>query len=590
MVIESLQKGEMTVQDIWNAYQDLVAYNGEIQLAETVEENRFMYIGRQWEGIETEGLPTAVLDFIKPVVQFKVSSITSARTKVTVHPVGLSGTVEKEKKKIANIINQKLDQILEREQLEKLLMILETNTAIDGDGAWHIYWDERIKTGEDLSGDIAIENIPNLNVYFGNTCSNLVEDQPYIIVERREYITNLKAYARELGISEMEIDNIRSDTDNQYSILHDDNRVTVLTFYYRDYETETIKMIECTDNLILQEEDTGLELYPVCWQNWEPRLNDYHGEPLVSELVTNQITVNKLASMNAISLSRTAFPTILYNASLLPEGWDNSVGAAIGITDLPDLNARDVASVVEGTGSNYQVQGFYNELIALTKDLNGASDAVLGNIDPTNTSAIIALQKTAMVPLELNKRRLYTFLEDFARIAIDFMANYYGERVVLIEDPETGEKKSEKFDFTKLKDAAFNVKIDIGASSYWSELTELQTLEKLVNMGVISGEEYLEYMPDGLFANRNDILNKLKKAKKEAEEKQAALPAGGMKPAAGGNPAALAGGAAAGGGGVANALMSMLQKSPDTAGRLKDLSIKNPMAYEQVIKNLNQKI
>lgn len=562
MILEHLQNGTLSVPDIWQAYLAGVEYNDQISLVDTVEENNNMYIGRQWEGIEIEGLPTIALNFIKPVTQYKVASITSTRTKITVQPVSLLGAQSADQKLVAEIVNQQLDKLCEREQLENLLLTLETNTAVDGDGCWHLYWDPAAKTGQAQDGDMAVENIKNVNVYFGNTAESAVQEQPFIIVERREYISSLKTYARDLGLDEMEVAAIVPDRDSQYSVLNDDNRVTVLTFYWRDAPSKTIRQIECTQTALLQPEtDTGLALYPICWQNWEPRLNSYHGEACVSELVTNQITINKLATMNAVSLSRTAFPTILYNKSLLPEGWDNSVGAAIGVEDMQNMHPSDVAGVINGAVTNSQVEGFFTELMQMTKNLNGASDATLGSIDPTNTSAILALQKTAMVPLELNKRRLYTFLEDFARVALDFMANYYGRRTVAYTNPQTGREDTMLFDFNLLQGAAFRVKIDVGPSSYWSELTEMQQLEKLVQMGVIGGMEYLRYMPDGLFAGRQDLLNKLKAEARQQEFE-----------------------------GQQSALQSMLAKSPELSAKLQQLKQNDPQGYDQAVKSLYAKI
>ena len=562
MIIEKMLQGELSVIDIWKAYQDGINYNEQLNLADTVEENNLMYVGRQWEGVETQGLPTVTLDFIKPVVQFKVASITSSKTKLTVQPTGVAGKNDKEQKLLADVVNGQLDELTEREKLETKLLSLMTATAVDGDGCWHIYWDPDKKSGQPVDGDIAIEQISNVHVYFGNTASNEVQTQPYIIIERREYISNLKARAQEMDLEESEIDAIQPDRDNQYTITSDDNRVTVLTFYFRDYTSGTIQMVECTQNVLLcPQVDTGLSFYPVCWQNWEPRLNDYHGEPCVSELATNQITVNKLASMNAISLSRTAFPTILYNANLLPDGWDNSVGACIGVADLPNMRAADVATVIQGAATNSQVEGFFHDLLKLTKDLNGASDAILGNIDPNNTSAILALQKTSMVPLELNKRRMYAFLEDFARIAIDFMANYYGERHILLDNPMSGKREITLFDFDELADIAFNIKIDVGPTSQWSELAEMKMLDGLLSKQIIDGESYLKYMPNGLFANRQPLLEKIEQERKqeEMEDKQGAL-------------------------------QSMLRKSPQLAQKVQALKNANPQGYEQVIRSLNEKM
>lgn len=563
MILDNLISGEITPQEIWNAYLDGINYNEAQHLAAVVEENNNMYIGRQWEGIEVEGLPTIALNFIKPTVQYKVANIMSANTKVTVKPFGLAGMTSKAQQQYADIANAQLGMLCERIELPDAIEKLETKTAVDGDGCWHVFWNNKIRTGQAADGDIDIEPVRNVNIYFGNPANSEVDEQPYIIAERREYISILKARAKDMGLDDMDISSIHVDTDNQYTIVTDDNRVTVLTFYWRDYSTGTIKKMECTQNVLLQDAtDTELENYPIIWQNWEPRLNDYHGESLVSEMVPNQITTNKLSTMQAVSISRTAFPTIVYNEELLPGGWDNAVGASIGIKDMWNMTAKDVATAIDPANHSSELDRFVSDfLITTTMNLNGINDAVLGSINPENTSAIIAVQKSAAVPLELNKIRLYKFLQDFARVAIDFMANYYGTRMVSVFDEVSGEEVIIPFDFSQFKNVAFNIKIDVGASSYWSEITELQSLDNLFEKQLIDGETYLSELPNGLLANKNDILQKLKQ--KLAEEAMM---------------------------NNQDALNTMLQKSPETAAKLKDLQQNNPEAYQQVVQGLNKKM
>ena len=561
MIISNLVNGDMSLQDIWGAYQDGIDYNALIELPETVEENNYMYIGRQWEGIETEGLPTSVLDIIKPTVQFKVANIMSSQTKIVTKPIGLAGKPNDHQVQVSKIVNDQLDKICERIDLNSILSTLMTRTAVDGDGAWNVFWNEDIQTGESVNGDIDVENISNVHIYFGNVTEPDPQKQPYIIVERREYISLLKSYAKAIGLGEDEIDTIQPDTENQFTIINDDNRVTVLTFYYRDYETKTIKMIECTQNLILQEQDTGLKLYPVCWQNWEPRLNDYHGESLVSEMVTNQITINKMASMQAISLSRTAFPTILYNSSLIPDGWDNSVGAAIGIENLWDVNAKDVATTIDPANHSSQLDKFIEFMLNTTKDLNGINDTVLGSINPENTSAIIAVQKSSTVPLKLNEIREHKFLQDFARIAIDFMANYYGERSVLMFNKESGENEVRLFNFDELQNVALNIKIEVGASSYWSEIGETQTLENLLDRQIIDNKLFVELLPVGNLSEKNKVLEYI------IRQERAQLMAD-----------------------TQDGIGSVIEKTLELAGRAEKLRQANPRAYEKVIQKVSNKI
>ena len=72
---------------------------------------------------------------------------------------------------------------------------------------------------------------------------------------------------------------------------------------------------------------------------------------------------------------------------------------------------------------------------ALTKELMGATDAALGNVQPENTSAIIALQQSSAVPLEIQKNALYDFTEHLGMIWLDFILHYYdASRVMLFRE------------------------------------------------------------------------------------------------------------------------------------------------------------
>lgn len=87
---------------------------------------------------------------------------------------------------------------------------------------------------------------------------------------------------------------------------------------------------------------------------------------------------------------------------------------------------------------------FLDKFIDYTRDLMGASDAALGNVNPQNTSAIIAVQKATAYPLELVKQEYYQFIEDYVRVVIDIMGNYYGQRTVNITD-ENGDEHPYSF-------------------------------------------------------------------------------------------------------------------------------------------------
>ena len=83
--------------------------------------------------------------------------------------------------------------------------------------------------------------------------------------------------------------------------------------------------------------DTGLTLYPVAYFNWERVKNSYHGQAPVTELIPNQIFINKCYAMGMDYVKKLAFPKLIYDINRLPNGFSNKIGEAIcvegGIND-----------------------------------------------------------------------------------------------------------------------------------------------------------------------------------------------------------------------------------------------------------------
>jgi hypothetical protein len=93
-----------------------------------------------------------------------------------------------------------------------------------------------------------------------------------------------------------------------------------------------------------------------------------------------------------------------------------------------------------------------------------------------------------------------------------------------------GEKIPVRFDFKQLRRFCLSVKLDVGASSYWSEIASLQTLDNLLAQGKISLVDYLERVPNGYVSKQQELIDKLRSAEKQptpaAGGAQAAMPDG----------------------------------------------------------------
>ena len=498
---------KMNPQRVAAEYDAGVQFNTGINLYDTVQTNENFFIGKQWEGVRSNGLPTPVFNFSKRVVLFSVANVSTDNLKLHAKPLpscGRASTVALEL--YSDILNAQFAAIFERNQMGGKIREFCRNAAVDGDGCLFSYWDSSVETGQQAKGAIGVEVLQNTQVHFGNPNSRDVQTQPYILIERRMLVSECKDYAREWGASASDIDNITEDDREGSNIEIDQlggNKVTVILRLWRDKKSGTIHCYECTrgDAEIRKEWDLGISLYPIVWMNWDYVQDCYHGQAMLTGLIPNQIFVNKLFAMSMISLMTLAYPKIVYDRTKVAK-WSSKVGAAIGVNGSVD----GVAKIIDPASISPQISQFIDIAIGYTQKFLGASDVALGDTRPDNTSAIIALQRAAATPMELTKQNLLQCIEQLGRIFMVFESEYYGTRTVEVKVREIGEKISVPFDFTTIRSIPCSIDLDAGASSYWSEIANMQTLDNLLMQGKIPTSEYLRRLPNGQITDRETLI------------------------------------------------------------------------------------
>ena len=213
----------------------------------------------------------------------------------------------------------------------------------------------------------------------------------------------------------------------------------------------------------------------------------------------------------------------------------------------PGQNISQVAYNLQPADMSNQIMAVIDKAVSYTKDCLGATDAQLGNVRPDNTSALMVLQSAAEVPLENTRANLHEWMEDIGAILLDMMGTYYGERPILRDrefeepvvatkgappeiDPFSGTLKTNKvvrrvvetFDFSQFKHLWLNVRVDVGATTYYSEIAMVQTLDNLRRDGVIDMIQYLERVPDRIIPQRAKLIDDLKAKLKQQEQELAA--------------------------------------------------------------------
>ena len=503
-------------------YDKGVMFNTQIGLYDTVTENENFFIGKQWEGVEANGLPTPVFNFLKRVTLFQIATISSDNLSMQATPLNSTsryGLADLEQ--VTDVINKQFAEVFERNKIVTKVREFMRNAAVDGDGATYSWFDPDIETGQEAKGGIVTEIIENTRIIFGNPNERNVQQQPYIIIPMRKQVEYVKNLAEKNGVKKDDIDSIRADSEaygNKMDALTDD-RVSMYIYLYRDFETGTIHSYKCTQNVELEEDkDTELKHYPITWMNWDYIQDSYHGQALISQLLPNQKFVNKAFAMAMISLMTTAYPKIVYDKTRIPK-WDSRVGAAIGVNG-GDMNS--IAKIIDPAQISPQISQFIDLAVNYTQNFMGASDAALGDTRPDNTSAIIALQRASNAPLELVKLNMYESIEDLGRIYLDMMRVYYGTRYVQVKFLSKQEMNNQPlgmsiqdtnfnkpFDFSILNEIPMSLKLDVGASSYWSEITTVQTLDNLLMQGKIELVDYLERIPEGYVSKKQELIDKL---------------------------------------------------------------------------------
>lgn len=316
--------------------------------------------------------------------------------------------------------------------------------------------------------------------------------------------------------------------------------VTLLLTMWRDEESGEIMAMESTLTAEVKKPwSLGIRRYPVCWLPWDAVKDSYHGQAMITGLIPNQVAVNKLWAMTVLSSIKMGFPKYIYDGTRIAK-LDNRVGSAIKV------NGGDVNTVIRSIDPapvSPQITQLMQLLVEQTEQSLGATAVALGDTRPDNTSAIIALQRAASTPTELSKLALHRCIEDLFRIYLEFIAEYYGKRYVNTEPPKEVVEAAQfagmplpntvpmQFDFNIFKKFPMKLKIDVGTSSYYSEIEAMNTLNGLLQGGFISLKQFLERIPDEYVPNRRGLIDECVQAEKQtqmmqqAQMQQAAPPA-----------------------------------------------------------------
>lgn len=527
-----IQKDPEIIKREFNAGQQ---YNEAIGLYDKYAQNEDFYIGNQWRGVDADDLDKPVLNFLRRVVSMHIAKVVS--TDWGVRFKAFEDTPENDN--ISKMLSDQVDQVIERLGLKEKARVAQRNECVDGDACLYFDFDADAPSGMDVPGMVTVEILENINVYFGNRYSRDVQSQPYIILHQRRFLGDVKDEAKANGLSETDIESIKGDSDEHQ--LEEDNPNDLVSVLIKMWKEDgTVHAIKTVNDLVLRKEwDTGYKLYPITWSSWETVKSSYHGQAMLTGLIPNQISLNKAWAGIIWQILKTGFSQPVIDTNRIKD-WDGSPGQMIRASG-PVANVRDAVMYLEAAPVPVSVINAMDSLMSTTRDCMGASDATMGDVNPDNASAIIALQQADEQPLELRKQSFHDFVEDMCRIIADIIRARYGKRQVMMNTTyvdEYGQQQSgqqlTEFDFSTLDELQMTMRVDVGASSLYSEQLQVQTASNLFTTGIIDDPAklamYLKVMPEKYIPSRQVLQQYCESLLKQALQQQP-VQTGGFNPA-----------------------------------------------------------
>lgn len=496
--------------EIWKEYQRGIDFKSQLNIYDNVEYNQNFYNGKQWEGVNAPDIEKPVINIVKQYVDYAVSMLVSDDLGVTCDlPDDLDDMT---KQAIEFITTQGIEDVFEITKFKQRTRAFIKDACLNGDAFFHWWYNTNKNKKGKYKGAIDLEIVDNTNIVFGNPAEPNEQAQPYILVISKIPTNEVKKMVKPEEANLVLSDNEELNTNVSVSRSVVDYTTVIVKLYK---EGDEVWFTKVTKAVVIQEPiNLKQELFPIVRMPWKEIKNSYHGISPVTEIRPNQIMINKYYMMLNEFVKKMSFPKLLFDQTKI-ERWSNKV-EAIGVNGDP----REAIAVSSPTASlDQQIIQYIDNLIQKTRETLGIYDVALGNVQPDNTSAIIALQKTASQPLELQKLDYMQVVENSVRIIIDIMRAFYGKRDVPFKtDQGNG---IIPFDYKDIRFDDFGMTIEVGSAAYWSEVTQVQTLDNMFRAQIIPDAiTYLEQLPSGIVKNRGEIIDAIRMKNQQAQMMQ----------------------------------------------------------------------
>lgn len=509
---------------IWDKYLKCKEYAEKKQITQKTNEQWNFFNDKQWEGLESGGEVLPFFNFIKPIVRYKVSTICS--NNMTANYSDLLARPEYDE--LYKKLNEDFAANWERANMDRKSWDAVKVGAIEGD-SFTYFGDERLKD---------VDVLGEAEVLFGDEQCSEIQNQPYIIIRERLDVAEIRRIAEENDLPEEDINSIQSDRENEYLVgnkddVDEDSKATAIVYYERiDGVIHMARAVQTCEFVPLHPikytigadyEGIGLKYYPFVKYTWDKQPNNARGCSEVRANIPNQIKENQVLAQRAITVAQCAYPKMAYDATAVtnPEELD-TIGGKIEIAGAIGKVGDMVGYLNPATMSN-DSQTLSNDLREVTRELAGASETTLGQIDPTRVaaSAIAALKDSSSVNVNEQVSSFKQYVEDIARLWLPLQVVYAPDKLEkLLEDvnKSNAEQNLPPVQLSDIEKLEPDIRVDVSQDTPWTKEARQQTLDNMLENQMLTFDEYVQLLPENSIVPKNELLKVLMQRQLQANE------------------------------------------------------------------------
>ena len=463
------------------------------------------------------------VNFIKADVIYKLTAVAQNSVRIVFLPeAGLPDAFYDTASVVCDRLTAYADSLWESMKLDSLRWNAVRDAIVSGDGLLYFYRDAAQPLPGQPLGRLCAVPLDAACLLVDDECCEQLQSQQRIAVCSRRPVEALRREARRNGLTPAEADRIRPDSETALqpgnpasraaSAVENDGKALHILSFERD-AAGLVWMTATAGGAVIQPRVcTGLSLYPIAGMCWERVKNSARGGGVVQPQIPNQVEYNKTLARRVLKVMETAYPKVVYNEARVDNPEELDEPAAKIAVNGDGQPVRSMIDYLAPAQISPDAAAVSSELVELTQRMSGASEAAMGVVNPENASgrAILAVQDAAARVLSLQVQQHNQFIEDIARIMLDFWRAPTGDdptaaRVLYFNDVTTGRPEKLLLPQSVLDALAVRVKVEVSPASAFSLLASEQTLENYLKEGYISFEELVEALPENSVAPKTAL-------------------------------------------------------------------------------------